>query len=213
MSLLRFAGRALFSTYFVADGFKLLTKPDESVDEVAPAVDRFLPAIQAFLPPDVADRVPEDARTWTRLLGLAQIVSGVAYATGLARRPAAMVLAKASLIRAVGDASSKDRGHLLTHLALFGAAVVATQDTAGRPSLAWRAEQSRKAIEQRAEVAGKAAAKSAKGTHKTIGKQAHHASSSAGQNLKQARVRIRKVGAEAEAAAEKALHKVKDVLH
>lgn len=216
MSLLRFAGRVLFSAYFIADGFQLLTKPDQNTDEVAPTVDRVVPAVQSLLPPDVADRVPEDARTWTRLLGLAQIAGGVAYATGIARRPAALVLAKASLIRVIGAGASDDRSGLLNHLALFGAAVVATQDTAGRPSLAWRAEQSRKALEQRAEAASKAAGKAAgqgvKRTRKTIERQAEHATKTAGHNLKLARVHLEKAGTEAELAAEKARRKFKDVL-
>ena len=97
MSLLRFAGRVLFSAYYVTDGYQLLTKPDQNADQIASTVDRVVPAVQSFLPPETADRVPEDARTWTRLLGLAQIIGGVAYATGIARRPGAVLLAAATL--------------------------------------------------------------------------------------------------------------------
>lgn len=152
MSLLRFAGRVLFSSYYVADGYQLLTKPDQNADDFAPAVDRVVPAVQSFLPPDTADRVPEDARTWARLMGIVQIVGGVAYATGWARRPGAALLALTSLPRLMSASQSEDRPGLLGQLALFGAAVTATQDTAGRPGLAWRAQQSKK-------VAGKTAHK------------------------------------------------------
>lgn len=155
MSLLRFAGRVLFSAYFVQDGFKLLTKPDENADQLASAVGRVVPAVQSVLPPNVADRVPEDARSWTRILGATQIVGGIAYATGIARRPGAYLLTAASLPRLLAHQDADDRTGLFAQLALFGAGVVATQDTAGRPGLAWRAQQSRKAVEQRAAAAGK----------------------------------------------------------
>lgn len=162
MSLLRFAGRVLFSAYYVTDGYQLLTKPDQNADQIASTVDRVVPAVQSFLPPETADRVPEDARTWTRLLGLTQIIGGVAYATGIARRPGAVLLAAATLPRVIGASESKGRSGMLSQLALFGAAITATQDTAGRPSLAWRAEQSRA-------VAGKNAKKASEAVGRNLG--------------------------------------------
>lgn len=213
MSLLRFAGRVLFSAYFVSDGVKLLTNPDQSSDLIAPTVDRVVPAVQSVLPPDTADRLPEDVRTWTRILGLAQIVGGVAYATGIARRPGAFLLGAATLPRVIGEAVDSDRSGLLTQLALLGATVVATQDTDGRPGLAWRAQQSRRAIEARATAASKAAESQTRRTRKAVTKQAQHTGHSVGQNLRLARVRLAKAGTEAELATEKARRKVKDVLN
>lgn len=189
MSLLRFVGRALFSAYFVADGFQLLTKPDQNVDQIAPTVDRIVPAVQSILPPDTADRLPEDARTWTRLFGIAQIVGGLAYATGIARRPGACLLGLATLPRLIGEIGQDDRSGVLSKVALLGAAVVASQDTAGRPGLAWRAEQSRKAVEARAETAGK----KAKRTRKAIGKQADQVSSAAAKQVKQVKRQVKDV--------------------
>lgn len=83
MSLLRFAGRALFSSYFVADGVQMVVKPDKNANEVSDTIEAIVPIVQSFLPPDVADKVPAQARTWTRILGATQIIGGVAYATGL----------------------------------------------------------------------------------------------------------------------------------
>lgn len=188
MSLLRFAGRVLFSAYYVSDGYQLLTKPDQNADQVAATVDRIVPAVQSFLPPDAADRVPEDARTWTRILGLAQIVGGVAYASGFARRPGAILLAAASLPRLVGSAQANQRSGLLAQLAMFGAAVTASQDTAGRPGLAWRAEQSRKAV--------------TKGAQKT--------SDTVGRNLSEAEKIAKKT---AQQTAKKVQRQVKGVLN
>ena len=210
MSLLRFSGRVLYSAYFVADGYKLLTKPDQNSYKIAPAVDRLVPAVQSFLPPDAADRVPEDVRTWTRVLGLAQIVGAVTYATGIARRPGALLLGAATLPRMT---ASQDRSEMLGQVALFGAAVVATQDTAGRPGLAWRAAQSRRVIEHKTDAAGKAAAWQTGQARKAVTGQAHLASKTVGSNLKLARVHLEKAGTQAELATERALRMVKDVLN
>lgn len=214
MSLLRFAGRLLYSAYFVQDGYNLLTKPDQNVAQVEATIDRVVPAVQSFLPPDAADRVPEDARTWTRLLGGAQILGGLAYATGIARRPGAILLAAATLPRLVGAATdSSDRSGLLTQLALFGGAVVATQDTAGRPGLAWRAEQSRRAIGDRAAAAGKSVSR----TRKSVGKQADQMTKQLGRGLESAKAEVGKATTQAEKSAKRTVRKVrrqvKDVLN
>ena len=167
MSLLRFVGRLLYATYFVSDGYQLLTRPDQHVDKLAPTLDRVVPSIQAWLPPDAADRVPEDARTWTRLLGVTQILGGLAYAIGIGRRTGALLLTTASVPRLIAAAEDRHSGELLTRLALLGAGIVAAQDTHGRPGLAWRAEQSRRALEQRTAASGRDLQRAGKGARKT----------------------------------------------
>ena len=170
MSLLRFAGRALFSSYFVADGVQMVVKPDKNANEVSDTIEALVPIVQSFLPPDVADKVPAQARTWTRILGATQIIGGVAYATGIARRPGAALLSLATLPRVVSAAraGAEDRSDLFVQLALFGGALVATRDTAGRPGLAWRAEQSRKAAEQRVDQSRKSVQQHAEAVGKDV---------------------------------------------
>lgn len=192
MSMLRFAGRALFSSYFIADGYQMVAKPDKTTDQVSGTIDTVVPAVQSVLPPKVADKVPSDARTWTRILGIAQIVGGLAYATGWCRRPGAAILACATVPRVVSAAGqgASGRSELFSQLALLGGTVVATQDTAGRPGIAWRAEQSkrettqhaqqaRKAVEQRAQRVGKKATKKAKRAQKKAQRKAQAASKKA----------------------------------
>lgn len=202
MSLLRFVGRALFSSYFIADGYQLLTRPDQNADQLAPAVDRVVPLVQSVLPPDTADRLPEDARTWTRLFGLAQVVGGVAYATGIGRRLGAVLLTAATLPRLLAAASDRDTAGLFAQAALLGAGVVATQDTNGRPSLAWRASQSRKALERQAAASGKGV----KVAGKTVGRE-----------FKLAKAQLANAGLHAEKGVSKvarqANRKIKDVLN
>ena len=82
-------------------------------------------------------------------------------ATGIARRGGAY-LAAASLVphilaaNAPGatDAEKKSlRGDLVRNLALLGAALVVSQDTAGQPSLVWRAADTRKRLAREADRA------------------------------------------------------------
>lgn len=197
MSLLRFAGRALFSSYFVADGVQMVVKPDKNANEVSDTIEAIVPIVQSFLPPDVADKVPAQARTWTRILGATQIIGGVAYATGIARRPGAALLSLATLPRVVSAvrAGAEDRSDLFVQLALFGGALVATRDTAGRPGLAWRAEQSRKAAEQRVDQSRKSVQQHAEAV---------------GKDVKRAQ---KKAQAKARKASKKVQAQVKDVLN
>lgn len=147
MSFVRFVGRALFSSYFVADGITSLTQPDRYVDEVERTVSTVLPKVQRFLPDQVADKIPEDMTTWTRIFGGLQVAAGAGFALGILRRPSAALLAITAVPGVVSTIPSKKypkadqartKGQFFKNLALFGAALVATQDLQGRPSIGWR---------------------------------------------------------------------------
>ncbi|EPH02663.1 hypothetical protein HMPREF1531_01973 [Propionibacterium sp. oral taxon 192 str. F0372] len=140
MSLIRFAGRALFSAPYVVDGYQMITRPEHDEEQISAAVDRVVPFISSVLPDPVAGSLPVEPRTWTRLFGGLQMLGGITYASGFGRRAGAWLLVLATLPK-LGSSHG-----LLTDLGLLGGAVVATQDTAGKPSLAWRAAQSRKSI-------------------------------------------------------------------
>lgn len=175
----------------------MVVKPDKNANEVSDTIEAIVPIVQSFLPPDVADKVPAQARTWTRILGATQIIGGVAYATGIARRPGAALLSLATLPRVVSAAraGAEDRSDLFVQLALFGGALVATRDTAGRPGLAWRAEQSRKAAEQRVDQSRKSVQQHAEAV---------------GKDVKRAQ---KKAQAKARKASKKVQAQVKDVLN
>lgn len=177
MSILRFASRSFFSGHFIVDGYQLLTKPDQTIDQVSGTIERVTPVLQSVLPSHIADKVPTNVRTWTRLLGAAQIVGGVAYATGIGRRPGAVLLTIATIPRTIGTMANgkNDREAMLTQVALLGGTLAAAQDTAGKPSLVWHTQQARKA-------AGKHANRSrdtlSQNTEQ-LGDMAHHVGKSA----------------------------------
>lgn len=85
-----------------------------------------------------------------RLIGGTQIGAGVCFALGKSARLAATVLAVISALNGYvewrsADISSKQgrdarRKQLLKNVSLTGGVLLASVDTAGKPSLAWRAE-------------------------------------------------------------------------
>lgn len=202
MSLLRFVARGLFASYFIAEGVKAATKPAE----LAPDAERFVatvtPMVQRVLPADIAVYVPEKPETWVRLTGFTQVVGGVMYATGAGRRLGAMLIAKTAALNlcwALPDKGAPKatkeaaRPEMLRNAALLGAAVLATQDTEGKPSMAWRAEQAAKETERNA-AAGEVASRSAK-------KAAERAEREAKKLARKARRSVKELDKKLEAAA------------
>lgn len=167
MSLLRFTSRALFASWFVAQGAKNVFNPGPATEKLAPTIDRVVGTARSVLPDEIASRLPQTAPTWVRLSGAAQVLAGLGYTLGVARRPSAAVLAVTTgltLPSAVSglrhDGVSKGLDELLTVGALFGAAVLGTQDTEGRPGLAWRARSgARDAVERVQDATSQAVSK------------------------------------------------------
>lgn len=199
MTLLRFAGRALFSAYFISEGYKSLTKPAAHIAEVQRSVDAVLPLAKNFLPEEVAAKIPSDPRTWTRLLGGVQLAAGVGYTLNVLRRPAAVALTLTTLPKVIGstpsrgataDERSHERTEFLRNLALLGAAVIASQDTQGRPSLVWQARY---------------------GFH-NLGTAADHSKHQLAQKARTAQAKLDKGKLAAELAATRKVHQAKDAL-
>lgn len=151
MNILRFAGRTLLAGYFIVNGARALSNPAPLTAEAEPIARAFVPLAQQTLPPSVSAYVPEDTRTLVRLNGLLSLLGGLGMATGLGRRGGA-ALAAVSMVphvvasdpRAVPkEERSSAISVLLRNAALLGAALVASQDTQGSPSLAWRANDQR----------------------------------------------------------------------
>lgn len=199
MTLVRFAGRALFSSFFVADGIQSAANPDRYVAEVQRTMDAVLPAARNVLPEAAAEKLPDDTRTWVRILGGVQIAAGAAYAVGVLRRPAAAMLTLATIPHVVGSLPSRtlpvserqrSYGNLTRNLALLGAGVIATQDTEGRPSLMWRAAMS---VGQ-------------------LGSRAEYGRQRVADKSRVAKANLRQGAAVAELAATRTVSKAKDVL-
>ena len=151
MTLLRATARTLLASYFVASGIKSVRHPELLVSAAEPVTDRLVPLVKKYAPAQVADHVPEDTKTLVRVNGAAQVLGGLALASGRGRRLGAIVLAT-SLVpstlakhpfwtRQSAIEKAEDRSHFLKNLSLLGGVLLAAGDTEGKPSLVYLAHK------------------------------------------------------------------------
>ena len=156
MTLLRAAYRTMLASYFVASGVKALRDPDSLVPHAEPLTDRVVPLVKEYAPQQVAGYIPEDAKTLVRVNGATQVVGGLALASGKGRRMGALLLA-GSLVpstiakhpfwsRSDPEQRAEDQHQFLKNVSLLGGVLLASRDTEGKPSIAWRAQKGGQAI-------------------------------------------------------------------
>lgn len=155
MSIIRGLGRTLFASYFVVKGTNAAMKPDAFVEDAEPVADRLVPLVQRALPASVGSYVPEDTKTLVRLTGGLQALGGFGMATCLFRRGGAGIVALTMVPHVLAsvpdktlpkDERTKARSQLLRNVSMLGAAMMAARDTAGKPSLAWRAADAQRRV-------------------------------------------------------------------
>ena len=168
MSFVRFLARPMLASSFVLAGVDKLRNADDTVEQLSPLLRR------------AADTLPfqADEKVLARLIGGTQVGAGVLFALGKFARFSATLLAVISALNAYvewrsADISSKEgrdarRTQLLKNVTLTGGVLLASVDTAGKPSLAWRAEHL-------AADARKTASHLAADARKTTGKKLHKA--------------------------------------
>lgn len=204
MTLLHAAARTMLASYFVINGVKAIKDPQAYVPDAEPVANALLPAVKRFAPVQVAARVPEDTVTLVRITGAVQAVGGLALATGIGRRFGALLLA-GSLVpqtlarhpfwtRTDPEEKKTDRSAFIKNVALCGGVLIASADTEGQPSLAWRANAGRKSARKGAERAVDSAEDSVKRGGRTARRQLKH-------SAREARHAARAAKAEAKLAA------------
>jgi uncharacterized membrane protein YphA (DoxX/SURF4 family) len=182
MTLLRAASRTLLASYFVASGLKSVRHPELFVPAAEPVTDKLVPLVKRYAPAQVADYVPEDAHTLVRVNGAAQLLGGLALATGKGRRLGAVVLATSLIPSTLArhpywsrtDAVEKaeDRSHFLKNLSLLGGVLLASRDTEGKPGLVYLAAKG-----------GESLARDTRRTTKKLGRRAGVTSSALSKNV------------------------------
>ena len=170
MSLLRAIPRTMLASYFVAAGIKAIRDPESLVPAAEPLVDRVVPLVKEYTPEQVASFVPENTVTLVRINGIAQVVGGAALATGKGRRLGALLLAGSLIPSTIAkhpfwtvqdpEERAQDRNHFLKNVSLLGGVLLASQDTEGKPSLAWRAQKGGESIAKETRRASKKLSKS-----------------------------------------------------
>jgi uncharacterized membrane protein YphA (DoxX/SURF4 family) len=141
--LLRRIARPLLSAAFIGQGVGALRSPKPAADVARPTLE----GLQK-LPDPVGSKVPTDAETFARVNAAIQIGGGVLLATGKVPRLASAALAATVIPGNLGAhmfwsetdplRKAQKRQEFLVDLSLLGGLIIASADTAGRPSLGWR---------------------------------------------------------------------------
>jgi uncharacterized membrane protein YphA (DoxX/SURF4 family) len=218
MTLLRTAARTLLASYFVASGVKAVRNPAALVPAAEPLTDKVVPLVKEYAPAQVAHYVPEDAKTLVRINGAAQILGGVALATGKGRRLGALLLAGSLIPSTIAkypfwaqqdpEQRAEARQHFLKNASLLGGVLLASVDTEGKPSLAWRAQKGTQALARDTRRTGtqlsrssselsSAALASGAALVGTVVKQSRKARRKAAKQAEQARVAAKKAAKKA----------------
>jgi uncharacterized membrane protein YphA (DoxX/SURF4 family) len=170
MSLLRAVPRTMLASYFVASGIKAIRDPESLVPAAEPLADRVVPLVKQYSPDQVSSAVPEDTVTLVRVFGATQVLGGAALATGKGRRLGALLLASTLVPSTIAkhpfwrvqdpEERAQDRSHFLKNVSLLGGVLIASVDTEGKPSLAWRAQKGGQALAKETRRASKKLSKS-----------------------------------------------------
>ncbi|MFA5707725.1 DoxX family protein [Mycolicibacterium sp.] len=141
--LLRRIARPLLATAFIGQGVEALRSPKPAADAAQPTLE----GLQK-LPEPVSSNVPQNAETVARINAAVQIGGGVLLATGKVPRLASAVLAATVIPGNLGahmfwqetdpEVKARKRRDFLTDVSLLGGLMIASADTAGKPSLGWR---------------------------------------------------------------------------
>lgn len=195
MNLLRGVGRILLGGFFIVNGAKAIKDPAPFVPAAEPLRERVVPLAAKALPPEAAAWIPEDTATLVRANGVASVLGGLGMATGISRRGGASLAALSMLPHVVAaapkDASPADkdarRSLFVRNLALLGAALVVSQDTAGQPSLAWRAADARKRLAIEADRTRRTVARETSRAGRAVAREAGHAGTLVGKDARRLR--------------------------
>ena len=152
--VLRRIARPLLSVAFIGQGVNSLLNPKSAAQAAAPAVD----GLQA-LPDSVSSSIPSDPETVAQITAAVQIGGGLLLATGKLPRIASAALAVTVLPANLGThsfwnesdpaAKAQKRQQFLTDLSLLGGLLIASADTAGKPSLGWRGRRAAERLSER----------------------------------------------------------------
>lgn len=142
--LIRRIARPLLATAFIATGVDAIRRPEQLAETVQPFVDK----AKTQLPPQAADLIPADAQLVVRINGAVHIIGGLALATGKFPRLASLTLAGVVIPTTLAGNDfwnetdpherTEQQSHFIKNVGLLGGLLIATVDTEGKPSLAWR---------------------------------------------------------------------------
>lgn len=142
--LIRRIARPMLAAAFIATGVEVIRRPETLAETAQPYIDK----AKGALPPTAADFIPSDPQVVVRVNGAIHIVGGLALATGKFPRLAALSLASVVVPTTLAGHDfwnetdpherAEQQAHFIQNVGLLGGLLLATVDTEGKPSLAWR---------------------------------------------------------------------------
>ena len=170
MVLLRGLARPMLASIFVVQGWDTLRQPGRVAPLAEPVVRPITERVSAL---------PDQTEQLVRINGAVQVVAGSMLALGRFPRLSALALAITLVPTTLAghrfwetedkQERAQQRIHFLKNTAMLGGLLIASADTAGNPSLAWRSRDAARSARRdvalatkTAKVSGKAAAKAAR---------------------------------------------------
>ncbi len=141
----------MLAAVFIGQGFDALRSPK-------PAAEAALPTLEGLqkLPEPIGSNVPSDPETFARVNAAVQIGGGLLLASGRLPRLASAALAFTVIPANLGahmfwaetdqHLKAQKRREFLTDLSLLGGLIIASADTAGKPSLGWRGRRAARKV-------------------------------------------------------------------
>jgi len=152
--LIRRIARPMLSAVFIAQGVEALLNPKPAAEAAQPTA-----AGLQSLPNSVRNSIPQDAETLAQVNAAVQISGGLLLATGRLPRIASAALALtvipgnlgAHMFWSESDPARKaeKRRDFITDVSLLGGLIIASADTAGKPSLGWRGRRAAERLSER----------------------------------------------------------------
>jgi uncharacterized membrane protein YphA (DoxX/SURF4 family) len=152
--LIRRIARPMLSAVFIGQGVESLLNPKPAAQAAQPTVS----GLQS-LPESVSGNIPADAEKFAQLNAAVQIGGGVLLAAGRMPRLASAALALTVIPGNLGahmfwaevdpERKAEKRRAFLGDVSLLGGLIIASADTAGKPSLGWRGRRAAERLSER----------------------------------------------------------------
>ena len=162
MSLVRRVARPMIAAIFIVQGLDAFRHPGVLAKRSSPLLDKAIPLLG----------LPDDKEMLVRANAVSQMVGGAMLATGFLPRAGALAIASSLVTTTLAghpfwkeedpDKRKAQRVQFLKNMAMFGGVLLAAVDTAGKPGLAWRAQNLANRSQRGASRAVKTTAREAK---------------------------------------------------
>ena len=141
----------MLAAVFIGQGIDALRSPKLAADAARPTLE----GLQK-LPDPIGSGVPADAESFAKVTAAVQVGGGLLLATGRLPRLASAALAATVIPANLGahmfwnendqQRKAQKRREFMTDISLLGGLIIASADTAGKPSLGWRGRRAARKV-------------------------------------------------------------------